>query len=115
MKTSPYPERDGPCRPVRKQIILDPKTAAEQLPRYFRALDFFSGEAHQQFLRHMASLNTAVARTGLAQTEYLVWTVMGEQAGPFSHVYGSLWPDRATYDAVQEHEAVQAVVKRFEE
>ena len=43
-----------------------------------------SEEAHRQFLRHMAAFNEAVARTGLAPTEFLAWKVMGEQEGNFS-------------------------------
>ena len=60
-----------------------------------------SDKAHQELLGFLARLNEAVARTGLAKTEYLAWDVSGKQVGPFGYVYGSLWPDQATYKAAR--------------
>ena len=74
-----------------------------------------SDEAHRKLLGFLAELNEAVARTGLAKTEYVAWQVTGKQSGDFGYVFGSLWPDRATYDAVHEHEVYKAVVARFME
>jgi hypothetical protein len=74
-----------------------------------------SDEAHQRLLTLLDELNQAVARAGHPETRYVVWKVTGEQAGEHSHLFGSVWADRATYDAVHEHEDYRAVMAGAEE
>lgn len=74
-----------------------------------------SDDAHQQFLTFLDELSQAVASAGHPETRYRVWKVTGEQAGDHGYLFGSLWADRATYDAVHEHDAYKAVMTPFEE
>ncbi len=74
-----------------------------------------SDDAHQQFLTFLDELTQAVASAGHPETRYRVWKVTGEQTGDHGYLFGSLWADRATYDAVHEHDAYKAVMTPFEE
>lgn len=74
-----------------------------------------SDEANEQFLGFVSELNAAVASTGLSDTKYRVWKVTGEQSGDYGYLFGSTWADRATYDAVHEHDAYRAAIKRIQE
>ncbi len=48
----------------------------------------------------LEALNEAVAAAGHPETRYALWRVEGEQTGDYRYMFGSLWADRATYDAV---------------
>ena len=71
-----------------------------------------SGKGHQRLLRLLGELNRVIEQSGLAKTEYLAWKVIDEQQGPFSFVFGSLWPDRKTYEEVHRLEAFEDLVAR---
>ena len=73
-----------------------------------------SDEAHQRFLGFLSELNEAVASTGQSNTQYRVWKVTGEPTGDYTYLFGSIWADRATYDAVHDHDAYKAVMARIE-
>ena len=93
--------------------------ATEQAPGFsFLALHLYnpaSDDAHQQLLAGLGELSQAVAGAGHPETRYRTWKVTGEQDGDFGHLFGSLWADRATYDAVHEHDDYKAVVTPFED
>jgi quinol monooxygenase YgiN len=74
-----------------------------------------SDDAHQQFLTGLGELSQAVASTGHPETRYRTWKVTGEQDGDYGYLFGSLWADRATYDAVHEHDDYTAVVTQLED
>jgi quinol monooxygenase YgiN len=74
-----------------------------------------SDDAHQQFLTGLGELSAAVASVGHPETRYRVWKVAGEQAGDHGHLFGSVWADRATYDAVHEHDDYKAVMAKLED
>ena len=71
--------------------------------------------AHQQFLAGFAGLNAAVAEAGHPETQYVAWKVSGDQEGDFGYLFGSVWADRATYEAVHGHEAYMAAMAALEE
>ena len=107
---SPPPEAVEPAEPAAA-------TEPEQSPA-FLALHVYnptSDEAHEQFLARLGELNRAVASSGHPETQYRAWKVMGEQAGDYGYLFGSLWADRATYEAVHEHDDYKAVMARFEQ
>ena len=93
--------------------------ASGQAPGFsFLALHLYnpaSDEAHQQLLTALDGLSQAVASVGHPETRYRVWKVTGEQSGDHGHLFGSLWADRATYDAVHEHADYKAVMTKIEE
>jgi hypothetical protein len=93
--------------------------ASAQAPGFsFLALHLYnpaSDDAHQQFLTTLGELSQAVASAGHPETRYRVWKVTGEQSGDYGHLFGSLWADRATYDAVHEHDDYKAVMTPLEE
>jgi len=72
-----------------------------------------SDEAHQQFLGLLSELNAAVLSTGLSDTQYRVWKVIGDQSGEHGYLFGSIWADRAAYDTVHAHPAYQAVMEQY--
>jgi quinol monooxygenase YgiN len=107
---------EPPPEPV--ETTEAPEATAPPSGPTFLALHLYnpaSDEAHQQFLTVLDELNQAVASAGHPETRYGVWKVTGEQAGEHSHLFGSLWADRATYDAVHEHADYKAVFAKFEE
>lgn len=73
-----------------------------------------SEKTHHRFLRFLSELNGVIARSGLAETEYLVWKVIGEPQGGFGFVCGSLWPDESTYEQVHELDAFRRIVEPCE-
>jgi hypothetical protein len=95
-----------------------PETTAAPSAMTFLSVHLYnpaSDEAHQQLLTTLAELNEVVASVGHPETRYGVWKVADEQAGGYSHRFGSVWADRATYDAVHEHADYRAVMARVEE
>jgi len=74
-----------------------------------------SDDTHQEFLASLAELNEAVASSGHPETEYRAWKVTGEQAGDFGYLFGSVWTNRAAYDAAHEHDDYKAVMARIEQ
>jgi quinol monooxygenase YgiN len=74
-----------------------------------------SDETHQQLLTALDELSQAVASVGHPETRYRVWKVTGEQTGDYGYLFGSLWADRDTYDAVHEHADYKAVMTKIEE
>ena len=74
-----------------------------------------SDDAHQQFLASFGEFNQAVASSGHPETRYRAWKVTGEQTGDYGYLFGSVWTDRATYDAVHDHDDYKAVMTRFEQ
>lgn len=73
-----------------------------------------SEEAEARFIGGFRDLNQAIADAGHPETRYQAWKVTGEQAGDFAHLFGSIWTDRATYDAVHAHEAYTSAVAALE-
>jgi hypothetical protein len=74
-----------------------------------------SEAVHQQFLAGFGPLNAAIAEAGQPQTQYAAWKVTGDQAGDYGYMFGSIWADRATYDAVHGHEAYATAMAALEE
>jgi quinol monooxygenase YgiN len=74
-----------------------------------------SDSAHEELLGGLSDLNEAVAEAGHPETRYAVWRVTGEQAGDYAYLFGSVWADRSTYDAVHGHEAYTTVMSALEE
>ncbi len=73
-----------------------------------------SAQAHREFLGWLGELNVAVAAAGHPETQYRAWRVSGDQSGPYAYLFGSLWADRATYDAVHRSEGYLAVMAEVE-
>lgn len=57
------------------------------------------------------AFNTVVAEAGHPEVRYSVWRNTGERDTTYSHVFGSVWPDRATYDRVHGLEAYQTLMQ----
>ncbi len=98
--------------------VVAPETTETVSGPSFLALHLYnpaSDDAHQQFLTNVDELNEVVASSGHPETQYRVWKVTGEQTGDYGYLFGSVWTDRATYDAVHEHDDYKAVMARFEQ
>ena len=95
------PEQEAVDTPETPTMELTPGPAFLALHRYNPVSD----ELNERLLADLASLNQAVADAGQPETGYQVWKVTGEQTGDHGYIIGSIWADRATYDAVHEHEA----------
>ena len=70
---------------------------------------------HAQFLSNLTMLNRAVIEAGHPETQYTVWRVTGEQSGDHAYLFGSIWTDRAVYDAVHTHEAYLTATAAIED
>jgi hypothetical protein len=101
---------------VSEEATVETTEAAPGPP--FLALHLYnpSSEAdHQQFLAAFSSLNTAIAEAGHPETQYVAWKVAGDQEGDFEYLFGSVWADRATYEAVHAHEAYVTAMAALQE
>ena len=98
--------------------VAAPETTEPVSGPPFLALHLYnpaSDGAHQQLLSGLDELSQVVASSGHPETQYRVWKVTGEQTGDYGYAFGSVWADRATYDAVHEHDDYKAVMARVEQ
>jgi len=74
-----------------------------------------SADSEAELLTALEDLNAAVAAAGHPETRYILWKVTGEQAGERAYLFGSLWSEQATYDAVHAHPAYESAAERHRE
>ena len=60
----------------------------------------------------MEEVNGAITKSGYPDDGYRLWKVTGEQAGEFSYLWEGVWSDQATYDAIHEGVAWNALSER---
>ncbi len=83
----------------------------------FRTVHLFnlpSPETEAKLLGMLGEFNQLFTQLGYPNVQYRVWKVHGEQKGDYSYLWDSLWPDRATYDKVHEHEAYRKLIERHQ-
>ncbi len=80
--------------------------------RAVHLLNLPSPEAEAKSLGILGEFNQMLAQLGYPNVQYRLWKVHGEQGGNYSYLWDSIWPDRATYDKVHEHEAWRKLYER---
>lgn len=57
--------------------------------------------------------NQLLATLGHSSVKYRLWKVSGTQAGAYSFLWDSQWPDRATYDEVHQDSSYKMLMDRY--
>ena len=92
--------------------VAEVETVAPDAPLLaLHLLQLDSDEQAVDLANRLDAFNTVVAEAGHPEIRYSVWRNTGERDTTYSHVFGSIWPDRATYDQVHALESYQTLLQ----
>jgi len=72
-----------------------------------------SVENEAEIVAILNDFNKVFAEVGYPNIRYNLWKERGDREGKYKYIFGSTWPDQATYDKVHKNEKFQAVFEKY--
>jgi hypothetical protein len=96
-------------------LAVSQQTVPDQACQALHLIASTTAEDEKKLLSAMDDFNRAAAKGGCPPCIYHLWKTYGQQSGPFTYLWISSWPDRATYVKVHTSAKYNAATNRHSE